>query len=147
MVSAGLASLACNGLAMCLLAFSVHHPETPAGERKAPIAKVIELEPVQDDPAHIVQFAQDRIEPAHKTAAIEANELHGDYAKWCRRQGIDALSLKVFVHGFDQLRETPGLKGMIAKHGTRYHGIKLAEAKVTRLPARVPRLGPMAQHS
>jgi hypothetical protein len=47
---------------------------------------------------------------------------------------LQANSIDAFAEEFDRLRDVPEIAGNIHRMGNRYHGIKLADTKVAKLP-------------
>jgi hypothetical protein len=68
-----------------------------------------------------------RATPRSDGGATTLGDLHRDFDAWCLAEPrCDATSL---ARAFDRLREMPELRGKIRKFGTRYYGVKLADAQ------------------
>jgi hypothetical protein len=108
LVIAGLASLSCNGLAMCLLAFAAHYPDTriktaPAGIVTAPLLQSVENYAVTEKPrADHVAVAKFMLKclPRAKGGEVEARTIYERFCQWCETQDIAPLDPKTFATAF-----------------------------------------------
>jgi hypothetical protein len=115
LVSAGLGSLGCNGLAMGLLIFAAHHA------RKAPIAATNEYNPPGPSPVPPLSADVQLIEPPkpqaigdvrrfllaciprNKGADFTWGAAYARYQRWCEENGFAPMELKRFFDEFGQV--------------------------------------------
>jgi hypothetical protein len=77
----------------------------------------------------VLDYIADCVEPAATTSALGADELYGNYVKWCSKLGRRAMTGLDFIGEFDRSRIEQGLE-QIKKFGSRYYGIRLVRVTV-----------------
>lgn len=80
---------------------------------------------------HVASWMSDRARP-HANATTTLHDLHRDYERWCKAQGLPGCDAGMFGSAFDRLRGMPELCGKIRKFGTRYYGVGVDGAEDAR---------------
>jgi hypothetical protein len=101
-----------------------------AGLPEPAVASHGELRPAapelsEPEAGQVVSWIAERAAPAAGNSAIGIEELHADYALWCRAGGLHVTSIALFEQELDRVRELPDLAGKIRKFGDRYYGVGL----------------------
>jgi hypothetical protein len=88
----------------------------------------------RSEAGRVVGWMRDRAIPTENTTATTLEVLYADYEVWCSGRALKAMTVEEFAEAFDRMREIPEVAGNIKKFGNRYHGIKLVDTKVAKLP-------------
>jgi hypothetical protein len=75
----------------------------------------------------VLDYIADCVEPAATTSSLGADELSGDYLKWCAKLGRRAMTGLEFIGEFYRSRIEQGLE-QVKKFGSRYYGVRLVKA-------------------
>jgi hypothetical protein len=89
---------------------------SPVAPRQALTALVV------GERSDVLTWFAERAAPTTAEHAIGIDELHRDYAAWCRSMPLPTAR---FQADLDRVRELPELAGKVRKFGDRYYGITL----------------------